>query len=135
MNIEGTGSSVSYSYTCSCIDKYTGTNCEFPGLKSSIQSYNTSDVLLKSSVTSEPISNPCLSNPCQNGGTCYMPKSNEYTCSCPTNFYGPNCGYYNQQIVNSPCTPNPCQNGIFIYINNIYILCNFNILYTNRNKY
>ena len=37
--------------------------------------------------------NPCLSNPCQNGGTC---KPNvllrTYTCTCGIYFAGENCG-------------------------------------------
>ncbi len=34
--------------------------------------------------------NECLSNPCQNGGTCYD-RDNSYICSCASGFLGSNC--------------------------------------------
>ena len=35
----------------------------------------------------------CLSNPCQNGGTCDYTFSS-YTCKCPSDYEGKNCQYY-----------------------------------------
>jgi hypothetical protein len=45
--------------------------------------------------TTPPVTNPCLtSNPCQNGGTCVLNQLTlQAVCVCPTNTYGPNCGY------------------------------------------
>ena len=34
--------------------------------------------------------NECLSDPCQNGGTCKN-KLNAYTCACKAGYYGVNC--------------------------------------------
>ncbi|XP_068705343.1 fibropellin-1-like isoform X2 [Montipora foliosa] len=51
--------------------------------------------------------NPCLSNPCQNGGTCVTIDINggkAYLCECPEGFKGINC----EQAV---CTPGYCLNG------------------------
>ncbi|XP_070814330.1 zonadhesin, like [Chaetodon trifascialis] len=35
--------------------------------------------------------NPCLKNPCLNGGTCQTTSSNAYTCHCEEGFKGTNC--------------------------------------------
>ncbi|CAH1252946.1 MATN1 [Branchiostoma lanceolatum] len=50
--------------------------------------------------------NPCVSNPCQNGGQCVSINGGQaYQCRCPTGFVGPQC-----QIVNY-CVNHQCQNG------------------------
>ena len=36
--------------------------------------------------------NPCLSDPCQNGGQCFAQADNSaYQCLCPSSFFGTNC--------------------------------------------
>ncbi|XP_070772709.1 protein delta homolog 2 [Enoplosus armatus] len=46
--------------------------------------------------------------PCQNGATCVMEASAEYTCLCPEGFHGRNC-----QLKTGPCYQrrSPCKNG------------------------
>ncbi|XP_076599682.1 uncharacterized protein dlk2 isoform X1 [Chaetodon auriga] len=46
--------------------------------------------------------------PCQNGATCVMEDSGEYTCLCPGDFHGRNC-----QLKTGPCQQrrSPCKNG------------------------
>ncbi|XP_039995619.1 protein delta homolog 2 [Xiphias gladius] len=46
--------------------------------------------------------------PCQNGATCVMEDSGEYTCLCPEDFHGRNC-----QLKTGPCHQrrSPCKNG------------------------
>ncbi|XP_063909759.1 protein crumbs isoform X3 [Zophobas morio] len=74
-------------YTCSCLPRYTGKNCEFE------------------------MSNPCDKSPpvCKNGASCTFDNSGEYTCRCPPNFTGKNCEQ--EVIVHPQCQHNPCQNG------------------------
>ncbi|XP_051883885.1 hyaluronan-binding protein 2 isoform X2 [Pristis pectinata] len=48
---------------------------------------------------------PCLSNPCQNQGTCETTASG-FNCRCPRPFNGKRC-----QRVNDPCKKNTCKNG------------------------
>ncbi|TNN69370.1 Slit 2 protein [Liparis tanakae] len=49
---------------------------------------------------------PCLSNPCQNDGTCSNDPVHYYRCSCPYGFKGQNC----EEPIHA-CITNPCQNG------------------------
>ncbi|KAM4607971.1 protein delta homolog 2 [Polymixia lowei] len=46
--------------------------------------------------------------PCQNGATCLMEDSGEYSCLCPDGFHGKNC-----HLKTGPCTQrrSPCKNG------------------------
>uniref|UniRef100_A0A4W6CM00 Delta like non-canonical Notch ligand 2 n=1 Tax=Lates calcarifer TaxID=8187 RepID=A0A4W6CM00_LATCA len=46
--------------------------------------------------------------PCQNGATCVMEDSGEYTCLCPEGFHGRDC-----QLKTGPCHQrrSPCKNG------------------------
>jgi hypothetical protein len=66
---------------CSCYPGYVGTLCE--------------------------ISDPCLNDPCQNGGSCNsMRRNGDYSCDCGREFKGDHCEYVD------PCFPdNPCRNG------------------------
>jgi len=42
--------------------------------------------------TTQIPNNPCLNNPCTNGGTCVVSSlTNQAICLCPANSYGPNC--------------------------------------------
>ena len=46
-------------------------------------------------------SDPCLSNPCSNGGSCASLNTANYTCQCPTSYCGGNCqiGLYIVQLL------------------------------------
>ena len=48
---------------------------------------------------------PCLNNPCQNGGTCTQTEQ-DFTCVCSPGWQGRLC-----IEEGDPCSPNPCQNG------------------------
>ncbi len=70
----------SYQYSCYCNVGYSGSNCQ-------------------------NILNPCLNNPCLNGGLCNAISSTQFSCTCPSNYGGSNCATYN------PCASSPCANG------------------------
>lgn len=50
--------------------------------------------------------NPCLLNPCLNGGQC-ISQGDGFICSCPSTFAGNRC----EAPANTPCQPNPCLYG------------------------
>uniref|UniRef100_A0A5F4W9T3 Neurogenic locus notch homolog protein 1 n=1 Tax=Callithrix jacchus TaxID=9483 RepID=A0A5F4W9T3_CALJA len=55
-------------------------------------------------------SNPCLSTPCKNAGTCHVVDRGgmaDYVCSCPLGFSGPLC----LTPLDNACLSNPCRNG------------------------
>uniref|UniRef100_A0A1A7YGY5 Heart of glass n=1 Tax=Iconisemion striatum TaxID=60296 RepID=A0A1A7YGY5_9TELE len=56
--------------------------------------------------TKVPPRNPCVSNPCMNGGVCVSYKGPEYTCQCQQAWTGPNC---NQDM--DECEQDPCPVG------------------------
>ncbi|CAG5095668.1 Similar to eys: Protein eyes shut (Drosophila melanogaster) [Cotesia congregata] len=68
------------SYSCYCIDGYTGINCEI----------NWDD---------------CWSNPCYNDGTCNDGVAS-YNCTCPDGFIGVNCETKYSECLNQPCLNN-----------------------------
>ncbi|XP_014600920.1 PREDICTED: protein eyes shut isoform X2 [Polistes canadensis] len=68
------------SYSCYCIDGYTGINCEI----------NWDD---------------CWSNPCLNGGICTDAVA-AYNCTCSEGFIGINCEQKYSECANQPCLNN-----------------------------
>ena len=54
-----------------------------------------------------PQRDECLSDPCENGGTCHE-GINGYSCVCPVGFKGLNCRL---DEIDDPCLPNPCHAG------------------------
>nr|XP_034317946.1 cysteine-rich secretory protein LCCL domain-containing 2 isoform X1 [Crassostrea gigas] len=53
--------------------------------------------------------NPCETNPCQNGGTCSS-ESGQAVCKCTAGWTGTTCQSQETTTTN-PCSTNPCKNG------------------------
>lgn len=54
------------------------------------------------------MSDPCLDDPCTNGGSCVLTESGGYTCNCPVEFGGINC---QSDLTNiDDCAAVPCKN-------------------------
>ncbi|KAK9537466.1 hypothetical protein VZT92_005081 [Zoarces viviparus] len=53
-----------------------------------------------------PPGNPCVSNPCMNGGMCVSYKGHQFTCHCQQAWTGPTC---NQDV--DECESDPCPVG------------------------
>ncbi|XP_024082772.1 protein eyes shut isoform X2 [Cimex lectularius] len=71
---------VNGSYTCYCIDGYTGINCQTNW-------------------------DECWSSPCQNGGTCHDGIA-FFNCSCPDGFVGETCDENINECGSNPCLNN-----------------------------
>ncbi|KAJ8978001.1 hypothetical protein NQ317_004546 [Molorchus minor] len=83
----GTCVSGQNSYTCVCLPRYTGKNCEID------------------------LGNPCEKTPpvCKNSGTCKAEPVGDFTCVCATGFTGKRCEH--ELKVHPLCSHNPCLNG------------------------
>ena len=61
----------------------------------------------------ETATDPCLSKPCYNYGTCIQQDQNSYSCACNASYGGLGC---KQNLVGA-CASNPCQrDGICVPI-------------------
>ncbi|XP_078671849.1 MAM and LDL-receptor class A domain-containing protein 2-like [Branchiostoma floridae x Branchiostoma belcheri] len=63
------------------------------------------DVLVEIGQCDSPDFDDCLSNPCQNGGTC-QDGLGQYMCTCPSGWHGTQC-----ELDNDACASYPCRNG------------------------
>ncbi|XP_050426579.1 protein eyes shut isoform X2 [Adelges cooleyi] len=68
------------SYTCYCIDGYTGVRCQTNW-------------------------DECWSSPCQNGGTC-VDGIADFNCSCPEGYTGHDCEFNVDECQSNPCQNN-----------------------------
>jgi len=50
---------------------------------------------------------PCVTDPCQNGGICTRVNDTQYECGCPEGWSGPLCNF----TAGTPCETNICANG------------------------
>lgn len=75
------------TYTCACLPRYTGKNCEID------------------------LGNPCDRKPsiCKNSATCVPDVVGDYSCVCLPGFTGRLCEY--EIKIHPKCKPNPCLNG------------------------
>jgi hypothetical protein len=59
-----------------------------------------------------PPSDPCVPDPCQNGGTCQFVTITEYACDCAPGYTGTNCEYDIDECESSPCVHGACQDQV-----------------------
>ena len=78
-------------YLCTCLPGFTGSHCEI-------------DLSF----------DECLSNPCQNSGTC-MDGAGMYSCGCSAGFGGQSCQINLQECASNPCVNGVCLDGVSNY--------------------
>ena len=113
-----------YSYTCSCLTGFSGTDCEnsnpcdpHPCNSGSCQDAGSGNHVCTCPATHTGTNCeselPCNNSPCQNGATCSNDNpyvdANSYTCSCLSGYTGTNCE--NELPCNSNGGNGACQNG------------------------
>lgn len=73
---------------CRCPQCYAGTQCQTCKI---LYFYNLKYLLYLDNYTYKD-NNPCLYDPCQNGGTCNLtPNGNSFYCTCPSGYHGSFC--------------------------------------------
>ncbi|XP_076260124.1 cell polarity complex component crumbs [Rhynchophorus ferrugineus] len=115
------------TYTCACLPRYTGKNCEIdlgnPCERRPPTCKNGATCITDPMGDYNCICNPgysgkncetelrthpkCIGKPCLNGGTCDMDlETNTIHCQCRAGFSGPNCEFDIDE-----CASRPCMNG------------------------
>ena len=80
------------SCNCSCPNLYNGTTCEICKLEITLNFHFAILILLKQFLIFNQVNDPCLINPCLNGGICYTSLSTcGAMCRCLPEFTGPLC--------------------------------------------
>ena len=81
-------------YNCTCADGFEGNHCEGGNIQI-CKTQITLSVKVRFAVNIK-----CLSDPCQNRGTCIDDAVNGYTCLCAQGYSGNNCkGSYKKKIL------------------------------------
>jgi len=80
-------------YTCSCLEGYTGINCQ-TGKQRIIYKFSAliiSLIFLHKCFFGKVLPCDLNSNQCQNGGTCQNDYQGGHTCTCDVGYEGDNC--------------------------------------------
>ena len=75
-----------YDFDCLCHPNHYGPRCEME-----IQ-----------------VQDPCVSDPCKNGGSCISTSDGHFKCDCQPDFFGLLC---EEMHIIDPCEARPCKNG------------------------
>lgn len=68
------------AYTCHSLAEWSAFLCDCP-----------SGIVMNANCSNATLATVCSSNVCLNGGTCSLLSSNQFKCSCPTNYSGQYC--------------------------------------------